>query len=146
MTDEVKPERTVLEWSKRPTNLVNRWEATDDSRGLRAPSYVIVESAGRFGVAMGGSVTLTFLPSFDAAKALAQSLQDALDGFTYEAGIAEGKRLAIEALKKLEIAVDKRNAQCYPDERDYPQSIAEEAIEVVEAIVSNEHSATKEGE
>ena len=133
MTDEVKPERTVLEWSKRPTNLVNRWEVTDDSRGLRAPSYVIVESAGRFGVAMGGSVTLTFLPSFDAAKALAQSLQDALDGFTYEAGIAEGKRLAIEAVTDA-IKANARNKESRGPINVY------DAINAIEAIFSNEYS------
>jgi hypothetical protein len=82
---------------------------------------------------MGGSVRLTFLPSFDAAKALAQSLQDALDGFTYESGIAEGKRLAIEALERF--VLSQSYTGCYWIRR---------CVQEIDAIVSNEY--VKEGE
>jgi hypothetical protein len=139
MTDPVIPARTVLEWDATYGNFswwsAGRWMI--EQPGKSATFELLWQGVTEFNEPERYESMKSGIPSLAAAQALAQSLQDALDGFTYEAGVAEGKRLAIEVTKRN--LDDEASNYSGAGDLSMPQIIRDLAEQLVEAIDSNNY-------
>jgi hypothetical protein len=137
MTDEVEPERTVLAWrGKGSVSRSDYYANTSETEWFH-----ISERSGKVKLWRESLVM-----QFDDASDAVTFANDHRDGFTYEAGIAEGKRQAISAVRQTMkqygagdvFSADNQNL---PDDMNHDDANSAQALfQAIEAIASNEYS------